>query len=259
MPVVAGTTLSDAEAALDGADLEVTTHETFSDSVPAGRVVSSSPAPGSVLKAGDPVVLLVSQGVRTFSVPDVRGEQLDAARAAIEGRGLRLVEDDPKHDPKVPAGAIISQSSSADALPAGGEVHVVVSQGPEPVAIPDTRGRSAADATAALKAQGFLVRSTEDFSLTVPAGTVVSQDPPTGTARRGATIGIVVSKGPEMVSVPDVFRQSEAQAVATLQGAGFQVQVTHDKGQPVFGQVYEQSLPAGSQAGKGSTITIGVF
>lgn len=259
VPVVAGTTLSDAEAALEGADLTAETRETYSDTVPAGHVIGSTPTPGSELKRGDAVTLLVSRGVQTFPVPGVQGKTVDEARAAVEGAGLVLVEDERVYDEKVPEGAIVSQSAEADALPAGGEVHVVVSRGPRPISVPETTGRAEADAVAALKDQGFLVKTSQAYSLTVPAGSVISQDPAGGTARRGATIDVVVSQGPEMVAVPDVFKMPEADAVTTLQNAGFVVEVAHDKGEPVFGQVYQQSLAGGTQAGKGSTITISVF
>lgn len=70
---------------------------------------------------------------------------------------------------------------------------------------------------------------------------------------------IVTSLGPEMVTVPDVFRAPEAEAKAALEGAGFAVEVVHDKGEPAFGLVYEQSAAAGSELEKGSTITLKVF
>jgi len=259
VPSVVGASLSEAESALEARDLAVRTSETYSDDVPAGHVVTVTPNAGSELKRGDAVTLLVSRGQQTFTVPDVRGASLDDARASVEAVGLTLVEDDPAYDATVPEGSVVSQSSQSDTLPEGGEVHVVVSRGPEPVAVPDQSGRSSADAQAALKAQGFRVRVTESFSPTVATGAVISQDPPGGTARPGATIGIVVSKGPEMVTVPDVFQRPEAEATSTLEGAGFTVKVVHDKGDPVFGLVYEQSSAGGSQAAKGSTITIKVF
>nr|WP_275436439.1 MULTISPECIES: PASTA domain-containing protein [Helcobacillus] len=62
-----------------------------------------------------------------------------------------------------------------------------------------------------------------------------------------------------MVKVPNVFEKPEAAAKAELEKAGFTVSVEHDKGEPVFGKVYKQDQAAGSEAEKGSTITIRVF
>ena len=62
-----------------------------------------------------------------------------------------------------------------------------------------------------------------------------------------------------MVKVPDVFRAPEDEAKATLESAGFSVEVVHDKGEPMFDLVYEQSATAGEELEKGSTITLKVF
>lgn len=259
VPVLAGTQLSDAEAALASADLSTRTQEEFSDTVPAGHVISSSPSTGTVVKRGTDVQLVVSKGEQTFPVPALEGMELEAARTEVEAHNLVLVEDAPAYSETVPEGQVISQSQSAEALPAGGEVHVVVSQGREPITVPDQRGKGGDSARAALEAAGFEVTSAQAHSGSVPRGAVISQDPASGTLFRGDTVRIVTSLGPEMATVPDVFRKPEAQAKSELEAAGFTVTVQHDRGEPVFGLVYEQSAAAGSELAKGSTITITVF
>ncbi|MBB5831618.1 PASTA domain-containing protein [Brachybacterium aquaticum] len=259
VPLVTGTPLADAEAALSASDLTVRTEERFDASVPAGHVISSEPSTGATVKKGDDIRVVVSKGEETFPVPALEGVALEDARAEVEALGLELVEDDPEYSETVPEGQVISQSASADALPVGGEVHVVVSQGRMPLSVPNETGNSGSAARSALEAAGFEVTVGEAHSASVPRGAVVSQSPASGTLYRGDTVHIVTSLGPEMVTVPDVFRQPEAQARATLEAAGFSVSVVHDKGDPVFGQVYEQSAAAGGQLAKGSTITIKVF
>lgn len=259
VPVIAGTELADAEAALASADLSTRTEERFSDTVPAGHVISSSPSTGTVVKRGTDVRVIVSKGQQTFPVPDLVGMDAEAARQATEEQGLVLVEDDPAYSETVPEGEVISQSAAEEALPAGGEVHVVLSQGREPITVPDQTGRGGDAARSALEDAGFEVTSAQAHSGSVPRGAVISQDPASGTAFRGDTVRIVTSLGPEMVTVPDVFRLPEAEARAQLEGAGFAVSVQHDKGEPVFGLVYQQSATAGEQLAKGSTITISVF
>jgi eukaryotic-like serine/threonine-protein kinase len=259
VPLVTGTPLADAEAALTSTGLSVSTQERFDDTVPAGHVISASPSTGTTVKKGADVHVVVSKGEQTFPVPELVGTELDEARAAVEALGLVLVEDDPEHSETVPEGEIISQSAAAEALPAGGEVHVVVSQGRQPLAVPDQTGRGGDTARAALESAGFAVTSSEAHSGSVPRGAVISQSPASGTLFRGDTVHLVTSLGPEMVAVPDVFRQPEAEARSTLEAAGFAVDVVHDKGDPVFGLVYEQSAAAGGELAKGSTITLKVF
>ena len=259
VPILTGTQLTDAEAVLDSADLAVRTEERFDETVPAGHVISSSPSTGTTVKKGSGVELVVSKGVQTFPVPDVEGMDLEAARSEVEDAGLELVEDDPTYSEEIAKGEVISQSQEEDALPAGGEVHVVVSQGRQPITVPDQTGRTGQSARSALEAAGFTVTSSSAHSSSVPAGSVISQSPASGTAYRGDTVNVVTSLGPEMVKVPDVFQKPEAEAKATLEAAGFAVTVEHDRGTPVFGLVYEQSAAAGSEAEKGSAITITVF
>jgi beta-lactam-binding protein with PASTA domain/predicted Ser/Thr protein kinase len=259
VPLVTGTPLGDAEAELAASDLAVHTEERFDDGVPAGHVISAEPSTGTTLKRGEEVRLVVSKGVETFPVPALEGTELEAAREEVEALGLELVEDDPEHSETVPKGVVISQSADAEALPAGGEVHVVVSQGRQPISVPDQTGAPADSATSTLEAAGFRVTSEKAHSASVPSGSVISQSPSSGSLFRGDTVHIVTSLGPEMVKVPDVFRKPEDEARAALEKAGFSVEVVHDKGEPVFGQVYEQSAEAGGELAKGSTVTIKVF
>ncbi|MDO5661620.1 MAG: Stk1 family PASTA domain-containing Ser/Thr kinase [Brachybacterium sp.] len=259
VPVLAGTPLADAESALAAEDLDARTRETYSDTVPAGHVISADPAPGTAIQRDSPVTLVVSRGEQTFAVPTVEGLPLEDARAEVDAVSLVLVEDDSAWSEDVPAGEVISQSAAAEALPEGGEVHVVVSDGPEPIHIPDVTGESTAQARSILEDRGFVVATAEAHSGSVPEGAVIAQSPTGGTGQRGDTVSMTISLGPEMVTVPDVFRQEEAAARTALEDAGFSVEVAHDKGDPVLGLVYEQSAAGGSEKPKGSTITIKVF
>ena len=72
----------------------------------------------------------------------------------------------------------------------------------------------------------------------------------------GDTVTLTVSKGPEMIEVPDVVGASVDDAKAALEGAGFTVD--EDRGLlGLFGDtVKKQSVDGGDTAAKGSTITI---
>lgn len=259
VPVLVGTGLQDAETALSAADLGTRTREEFSDTVPAGHVITVSPASGSTVKRGTDVQVVVSKGQETFPVPDLAGTTLQEAKSAVEGLGLVLVEDPPEHSETVPKGSVISQSQAADSLPAGGEVHVVLSQGRQPITVPDQRGQDGNRAAQALRDAGLTVSVSRAHSGTVAAGLVASQDPAGGTLFRGDRVRLVISQGPEMVAVPDVFGAKEADARAKLESAGFKVAVVYKEGRPVLGQVFAQSQQAGTKAPKGSMITLSVF
>jgi serine/threonine-protein kinase len=113
-------------------------------------------------------------------------------------------------------------------------------------------------AVAALTQANLKVDSAQQaWSSTVPQGSVISQSPATGTLFQGGLVTLVVSKGPELVPVPDVIGQQEQPARAILQGLGFKVKMDRVFG-GMFGTIRLQSVNAGTPAPKGSVITLTV-
>lgn len=77
-------------------------------------------------------------------------------------------------------------------------------------------------------------------------------------AFKGSKINLVVSKGAEMVSVPDVKGQSRSDAVSRLESAGFKVEYTEDEYSTDIeaGKVCKQNPEGGTKAPKESTVKI---
>jgi serine/threonine-protein kinase len=82
-----------------------------------------------------------------------------------------------------------------------------------------------ADAVRTLTAAKFRVtRAPDAFSPTVARGDVIGTDPPAPTsAPYGSTVVVHVSKGADLVLVPDVTFETIKQATADLAAAGLQV------------------------------------
>jgi hypothetical protein len=106
----------------------------------------------------------------------------------------------------------------------------------------------------------------EDFELVSsgessrqPEGVIISQDPNAGTQRRrGETISVVVSTGPETAQVPDVVGELRGEAKDILKSNGFEVAVKiRESSEEDVGKVVEQS-PSGEVAKKGSEVAITV-
>jgi serine/threonine-protein kinase len=94
------------------------------------------------------------------------------------------------------------------------------------------------------------------YNESVPAGSVISQSPAAGTTvKRGTTVSLVISKGPPLVTVPNVLDKKVAAATQALQAAGFKVKVNKPP-VVILDRVLSQSPAPGSQAPKGSTVTI---
>ncbi|MFD5146313.1 Stk1 family PASTA domain-containing Ser/Thr kinase [Streptomyces sp. NPDC058401] len=96
VPRVTGTPLDQARSTLEGLGLKVeTAPEQVNSPSPAGTVANQSIGAGSQAAAGDTVTLTVSKGPRQIPVPDVTGQEADAARATLEGLGFKVKVDKP--------------------------------------------------------------------------------------------------------------------------------------------------------------------
>jgi len=130
----------------------------------------------------------------------------------------------------------------------------VISDGPKPVEVPNLVGKSWDDAMKALTAKRFKVVRTDEFSDTVPAGVVIRHDPvPGAEAPRDSTVTVVVSKGPDLVPVPDLRGDTVEDAVSALEAAGLQVDVV---GYRPGRRVREQDPEGGTKLHRNATVTL---
>ncbi|MGW6914039.1 Stk1 family PASTA domain-containing Ser/Thr kinase [Kitasatospora sp. NPDC054939] len=180
VPGVLGKTRAEAERVLDGADLRGRFGEVYSESVPAGQVISTEPGVGARTRKSDPVAVTLSKGPKRIPVPDLQRKPLDQATAALTAAGLTRGGTSQVHSDTVPEGAVISSSPAAgEPLPENSAVSLVVSKGM--VAVPDVRGLSEEEAAEALRAAGFTMRSEGRHIFGV--GKVQSQSPAPGERR----------------------------------------------------------------------------
>lgn len=165
--------------------------------VPSGTVFDQSPSGGSKADKGDTVILKVSGGVGQAEVPDVTGRTEAAARSLIENAGF-VVEVKEQADDKVPEGQVVSQNPAGRQMAdKGSVVTLMISKGPEPVAIPDVARMDPSEAMMKLQDLGFKVTQQYDSSTKVDAGKVISTNPAIGTVQKpGTTVVIIVSTGP---------------------------------------------------------------
>jgi serine/threonine-protein kinase len=252
-PQLVGLTQDDAAARAAKAGLVVKVDKRDVDD-PAGRVVSQSPSAGAWLHDGGTVRLVVSRGPPPVVVPDVAGQPEQQASLVLTAAGF-AVDSRRDYDENVPAGIALRTDPAANARQAPDTtVRLIVSQGPRPVAVPDVAGKSYDAAVAALQGRRFGVARVDDYSDTVPAGSVIGTDPPAGQlAPRDSQVTVHVSKGPQPIAVPDVVGASVEQASQTLQANGLVADVQNfAPGRTVK----SQTPPAGTQVNKGTKVTL---
>ncbi|MDQ0931602.1 Stk1 family PASTA domain-containing Ser/Thr kinase [Streptomyces turgidiscabies] len=259
VPAVLSQTEAQARARLTAAGLEVRIARDYSDTVARGAVISTNPEVGERIRDNDTVTLTISRGPETVPVPQLGGSRLDKARALLKRNGLEPGMVTREFSDEVARGSVISTSPDAGTeRRAGSAVALVVSKG-SPVEVSDVTGSDLADARAELEQAGLKVKvatrtvNSDEFE----QGQVAVQSPEGGSeAEQGDTVTLTVSKGPEMIKVPDVVGDSVDEAKEALEGAGFTVE--EDRGLlGLFGDtVKKQSVDGGDTAPKGSKITI---
>lgn len=259
MPTTTGRDLTDVQADLGAIGLASSVEEEFSDDVQSGIVTHSDPDGGSSVHKSTNVQLYVSKGIDMKDVPNVVGKGQDEASRTLTDAGLALGAVTDAYSEDVPPGQVISQSVAAGtSLAHDSTVDVVLSKGREPRTVPTLTGKGASAAKSSIEALGLVASPTEAYSDTVPEGQVISQQTREGsTVYRGDSVSYTVSKGPEMVTVPDVVGLQRQEARNKLEGAGLTVQEDLILG-GFFNTVRSSNPAGGSKVKKGSTVTISV-
>jgi len=127
------------------------------------------------------------------------------------------------------------------------------------VTVPSVTGEPRATAQAKITRAGLTPEVTTENSKTVPADHVISQDPE-GAVRvaKGRTVKLVVSAGPEAVTIPDLVGKTEAEARQVLGDLGLTVgEVTpeNDTKKPK-GQVVSSSPASGDAVAPGTAVAL---
>jgi serine/threonine-protein kinase len=260
MPTVISLTEEQARSALDAEELDPVVTLAWSEEVPAGVVISADAEPGAQLRHGTDVELVVSQGPERYAVPTLAGSTAEEARAALEEVSLTLGGTTEEHSETVPAGQVLSSSPAAgEQVRPGTAVGVVVSSGPAPVAVPDVTGRPQDEATALLTAAGLTPQVAPEavFSDDVPEGSVVGQSPGPSSVERGTSVTLTVSRGPELVTVPEVVGRQFSVAEKELTDLGLTVR-REDIAGGFFETVREQSVEPGSEVPRGTEVVLRV-
>jgi len=210
------------------------------------------------------LVLLLVSGAATAGavlqpwmtdVPDVAGATPERATNALRSAGLAPGPIEEVFSDSVDRGAVVR----TDPAP-GSPVRMFTSKGPEFLTIPTVIGKSLEDAKDLIARAGFEVGNVEEaFHNTIAAGSVAAQDPApdAGQLERGSEISLVVSKGPDLVTVPDVSGKTPAQAKAALEAAGLVYDRVDEFSDSVaLDQIIRSDPSSGKRAVRGSRVKV---
>jgi beta-lactam-binding protein with PASTA domain/tRNA A-37 threonylcarbamoyl transferase component Bud32 len=195
VPDVVGMDYADAVNALNQANLQPRKREVFSKK-PKGQVVAQNPPSGEVVDEGTTVVLRVSKGTQTATVPDVLDQTESSARSELQAAGFEVQAVHAPSD-STPEGFVSAQSPDPGTEASkGSTVTITVSTGPSSTTVPNVVGEQKEAAQDDLKNAGFKVK-VETVPVTDPTQDNVVQDqsPDGGSqAQSGSTVTIFVGK-----------------------------------------------------------------
>jgi serine/threonine-protein kinase len=158
-------------------------------------VIGTNPPAGTETQLGSQVVVLVSSGPATVTVPDVVGQSQAAAEATLSNAGLSVGTVTQGSSTTQAAGTVLSQTPAhGSTAHTGDKVDLVVAQASNEVAVPNVVGKSEALASAKLGEVGLTPKPVSTTT-TEPArvGMVLGQSPAAGTrSRKGSTVTIKI-------------------------------------------------------------------
>ena len=274
VPSVVGLDKAAAVKAIEKAGFKAGIQEEFSDRVAAGSVSRQAPTGGTRMREGATVDIWVSKGSETVTLESMRGwtdAQVDEYLTDNDLVGDRhtgksnAVADGEVYKQEPPAGSDVKR---------GDTVSYWVSTGKPQATVPDLVNLTQAEAQTAADGAGLvLVVGGTETSTTVPAGSVISQDPAAGDkVDKGATVTVVVSSGTPTptatptpttsptttgVSVPNVYGMQSSAAEQELTALGLQAayRTKPNTGQP-SGTVVNIRPDAGTVVQPGSTVLL---
>lgn len=254
IPNLTSRTADDAQLALSTFKASIAIAEESSTTVSKGLVIRTDP-PAGALFFGGTLTIYISSGPSLVTAPVLTGMNVAAATAEIIKSGFTLGEVKSVFN-EAPLGEVFDYlGADGSRIPENSRIDIWVSLG----AIPVVAGLEQEAAVAAIELVGLKISEiTEDYSDSIAAGQVIAIVPQTQPVEKNGLVNLIVSKGPNIVEVPNMVGQTVLAAKAALESLGLRVIVNTDQLTTRWGVVAikRQSAAAGTKLRVGDSITI---
>jgi len=170
-----------------------------------------------------------------IEIPDLTGSEQSQALEDLQNLGFKVGIENSA-DASVPAGSVIrTQPQSNMKINPDSLVTIIVSVGPEAFPIPYVLDIETERAIYVVEESGFtLGQLLEVNDENIPRGFVISQNPVAGTKMSpGASVDLVVSKGPGLIEISDLSRKSPEDAIQILETLGFEYELIEEYSEDV--------------------------
>jgi serine/threonine-protein kinase len=254
VPDLTGRSLEAAVQALDPLGVVIEQLEENSGTVAEGFITRTEPAAGYRVFKDSVVKVFISLGPKQLAVPEAKGLSIEATKKLLTDSGF-VVGSVKNYFGTEAAGQVIGLSApTGTILNQGSVLDVLVSIG----AVPDVLGLSAEAARELLAELPIAIEEVEVFNNQIPAGQAVGlvlvKDP---LPENGSAV-LEISKGPEIVIMPNTVGETIAAAQLLLKNLGLNALVDTTQVLSNFGiaKVQSQSPEAGSEVRVGDSVTI---
>lgn len=204
VPRLSGLTPAEAERVANSDGLVLSVESRFySPSVPTGRIISQSPAPGATVRRGWKIRVAASLGTQHAAVPNLIGQSQHAAGINVSRRGLEIGTVATIHLPGATPDTVLAQSPPPDATDVTSpKVSLLIAAGDngQLYVMPSFVGKPLAEANIALIKGGFSlgkvrIVSDSDSNAADRPGIILRQSPAAGQrVAAGAAISFDVRK-----------------------------------------------------------------
>ena len=234
----------------------------YDESLPAGTIISQTPAPGRSVGADKKITLTISRGAKSMVLGEYATWDLRQVKIVLDRNNIPYVLVEEFSDEIEKNMVIRTEPAAGTSVTAETTVTIFVSKGREPkeIAMPNLLGKTEADATAALLKVGLVVGEITPIESTYPVGQVVFQEiPAKSMVLEGTVINLQISKGSGMAIVPDLLGKTEAEAVALLNSADLRKgSVTLVYSSKPAGTIVTQNVVAGTEVDKNTAISFSI-
>lgn len=254
IPDLTGRTVGAATEALSPLELVIEQAEENSATVPVGEVSRTDPAAGSRVFKGSSVTIYLSLGPKQLKVPYAIGLSSQQARSLLADSGFTPGSVSSFFSQE-PTGQVFGLSAEAGAiLNQGSVIDILVSLGP----LPEIAGLPVEEARALLAELDLRVDETEVFDNEVASGSAVLLVLAKTPLPEGGRVTLQISKGPEIVIMPNVVGETIAAAKTLLENLGLRVVIDTNQLSSNFGiaKVRSQTPSPGSETRVGDSVTI---
>jgi serine/threonine-protein kinase len=208
-----------------------------------------------------PAEVLPDDGI----LPNVVGKTFENASAILQKAGFPAQQGETRFHKTIPANVVLQEDPPAGSRQKRGTAVVLaLSGGQRSAEVPVTTNMSQQQARISIENTGLTLGTVTEQLGDQPRGLVIASSPPAGTkVQLPGSVDIVLSKGPAVVQVPDLYGRTVGEARSMIEQLGLRVAgISRDTSSLQPENTVIRQLPAAGQtvsAGGPVSLTVSHF